>query len=95
MNSCWHCNKKFKFWEVWRSYWKGWNIKCSSCFKRQTVDFSKRFFINSLISVFPIILLFSSGYFFPAIDFSYRLIGFLILEFSLSLFVPLFKIYGD
>ncbi|MBC8185428.1 hypothetical protein H8E88_30405 [candidate division KSB1 bacterium] len=95
MNKCWHCKKEFSFWEVWLSYWSGWKIQCSSCRKRQTVYFSKRFFIILLTNTLPLIMVFSSRYFLPSFSMGYLLVGFFILGFFLSLFVPLFKIYGE
>jgi len=95
MNNCWHCKKEFGYWEVWRSYWKGWEIQCSSCRKRQAVDLDKRILLSSLITIPPFVLVLDIGYFFPSSNFSYRLMIYLILGFLLSLFVPLFKIYGE
>jgi len=95
MNKCWRCKKEFKFWEVWRSYWSGWKIKCPSCRKRQTVDLDKRIPISLLVMLPPFIFLFGFSYFARSSHLVLQWAGFSLLAFLFSLFVPLFKIYGE
>jgi len=95
MNRCRSCEKKFDYWPVWLSFWRG-RIKCSSCGALNTITLDRRLLPVLITLGIPLIL---ALLFRPDLtlflSIVVKIVLFLILAVFFSLVVPFFKLYGD
>jgi CXXC-20-CXXC protein len=56
MDNCKKCNKKFEFWNVYKSYWKGKStVKCSDCGTEHDHKIMNKLLLGAVIFI-PVII---------------------------------------
>ena len=93
MNKCEHCEQKFGYWQVWRSFWR-YRMDCPSCGKRNIVTLDRRFFPSFVIIGLPILIAGQAEVHISSVSIAIMCGIYIISVAILSLFVPLFKLYG-
>lgn len=94
MNKCEHCEEKFSYWQVWRSYWRT-GTDCPSCGERNVISENRRFFPAVVTIGIPLLVAGQVTRYFDMLPFVAYVAVYLLMAFLFNLLVPLFRLYGE